>query len=104
MKDTSSEMSQTLKRIEKILLVLVTLLIKIKHYYYDSLLLVKYLFFQFACTCLYSDDWADLCRMLVLVVEHLKQFFSGMNQNAFVEMTSCCAGEVTLPTTRWSLS
>ena len=40
MKDMSSEMSQTLKRIEKILLVLVTLLIKIKHYYYDSLLLV----------------------------------------------------------------
>ena len=33
-------MSQTLKRIEKILLVLVTLLIKIKHSYYDSLLLV----------------------------------------------------------------
>ena len=99
MKDTSSEMSQTLKRIEKILLVLVTLLIKIKHY---SLLLG--FVFQFACTCLYSDDWADLCRMLVLVVEHLKQFFSGMNQNAFVEMTSCCAGEVTLPTTRWSLS
>ena len=77
MKDTSSEMSQTFKRIEKILLVL---------------------------ACLSSDDWADLCRMLGLVVEHLKQFFSGMNQNAFVEMTSCCAGEVTLPTTRWSLS
>ena len=49
-------------------------------------------------------DWADLCRMLGLVVEHLKQFFSGMNRNAFVEMTSCCAGEVTLPTTRWSRS
>ena len=34
----------------------------------------------------------------------LLQFFSGMNQNVFVEMTSCCAGEVTSPTTRWSLS
>ena len=58
------------------------------------------IFFQFACTCLYSDDWADLCRMLGLVVLHLKQFFSGMNQNVFVEMTICCAGEVTSPTTR----
>ena len=33
-------MSQTLKRIEKILLVVVTLLMKINHYYCDSLLLV----------------------------------------------------------------
>ena len=102
MEDTSSEMSQTLKRIEKILLVVVTLLIKLNHYYCDSLLLV--FVFQFASTCLSSDDWADLCRMLGLVVVHLKQFFSGMNQNVFVEMTICCAGEVTSPTTRWSLS
>ena len=42
--------------------------------------------------------------MLGLVVVHLKQFFSGMNQNVFVEMTICCAGEVISPTTRWSLS
>ena len=93
-------MSQTLKRIEKILLVVVTLLMKINHYYCDFC--CQYLFFQFASTCLSSDEWSDLCRMLGLVVVHLKQFFSGMNQNVFVEMTICCAGEVTSPTTRWS--
>ena len=96
-------MSQTLKRIEKILLVVVTLLMKINHYYCDSLLLV-FVFPVCFHLSLFFDDWADLCRMLGLVVVHLKQFFSGMNQNVFVEMTICCAGEVTSPTTRWSLS